>query len=123
MKKLLVLIACAWTISMHAMEVNEQSARAFVIYKGIKQLIMNPPIVPCIGGLLNVELLTNEQRSELALLAHKELEERYSKLWTATMKATAEYKMNMSFLEADYQFNNLSRIEKSLTNQVNLTKN
>ena len=44
MKKLLALITCACTISMHAMEVNEQSARAFVIYKGIKQLIMNPPV-------------------------------------------------------------------------------
>ena len=122
MKKLLVLIACAWTISMHAMEVNEQSARAFVIYKGIKQLIMNPPIVPCIGDL-DVQLLNNDQRSELAQLALKEYKERYSKLWTATMKATIEHKMDMSFLEADYQFNNLSRIEKSLTNQVNLTKN
>ena len=122
MKKLLVLIACAWTISMHAMEVNEQSARAFVTYKGIKQLIINPPTIPCIGDL-DVKLLTAEQRSELAILAHNEWTSRYAIL-PATRQAAAEHKMDSPSLEAEHQINNLHAIsEKLLDISANPTKN
>ncbi len=120
MKKLLVLIAYGYAVSMHAMEVNERLtiAKNSAAYKGIKQLIMNPPIIRCLGTL-DVEFLTAEQRSELAQLTHKEWQNRFGRLW----KTTAGGKIDISSLEVVHQVDNLDLIAKMLEIPTNPTNN